>query len=125
MGQLYEMRNKAEILDTSNLKPHTPTHGSGNDGGGGMLEPRVARLESDVSYIRRDIEELKIDVKTVSQNMIIALERLEAIKDSLNKKPSIDAVDKKISDAKLAVLLGVPAIIAVGTGIYKIIQHYL
>ncbi|NEG58220.1 hypothetical protein GQQ20_09970 [Pantoea agglomerans] len=90
-----------------------------------MLEPRVARLESDVSYIRRDIDELKSDVKTVSQNMIIALERLEAIKESLNKKPSTDAVDKKISEAKLAVLLGVPAIIAVGTGIYKIIQHYL
>lgn len=125
VGQLYNMSDRSEVLDPSDLRPHTPTHGSGNGGGGDMLEPRVARLESDVSYIRKDIDELKSDVKTVSQNMILVLERLETIKESLNKKPSTDAVDKKISDAKLAVLLGVPAIIAVGTGIYKIIQHYL
>lgn len=100
-------------------------NGDGNGGGGDMLEPRIARLESDVSYIRRDIDELKGDVKSVSQSMIIVLERLETIKESMNKKPSTDTVDKKISEAKLAVLLGVPAIIAVGTGIYKIIQHYL
>jgi len=104
--------------------PHTPTYGSGNGGGGDMLEPRIARLESDVSYIRRDIDDLKSDVKSVSQNMITVLERLDTIKESLNKKPSTDAVDKKISEAKLAVLLGVPAIIAVGTGIYKAFQHF-
>ncbi|QGX91688.1 hypothetical protein EFZ10_08645 [Tatumella sp. TA1] len=89
-----------------------------------MLEPRVARLESDVSYIRRDIDELKSDFKLVNQNMIVALERLESIKESLTKKPSTDTVDKKISDAKLAILLGVPGIIALGTAIYKAVQHY-
>lgn len=124
MGVLINISTREPVEKETEL-PHTPNHGSGNGGGEDMLEPRVARLESDVSYIRRDIDELKSDVKTVSQNMIIALERLEAIKESLNKKPSTDAVDKKISEAKLAVLLGVPAIIAVGTGIYKIIQHYL
>jgi len=99
-------------------------HGGGNGGGGDMLEPRVARLESDVSYIRRDIDELKGDFKLVNQNMIIALERLESIKESLTKKPSTDTVDKKISDAKLAILLGVPGIIALGTAIYKAVQHF-
>lgn len=90
-----------------------------------MLEARVAKLESDVSYIRRDVDELRVDVKTISQNMTIAIERLDSIRTSIDKKPSTEAVDKKISDAKLAVLLGVPGIIAIGTGIYKIAQYYL
>lgn len=90
-----------------------------------MLEARVAKLEADVSYIRRDVDELRVDVKTISQNMAIAIERLDNIRISLDKKPSSDAVDKKITDAKLAILLGVPTIIAIGTGIYKIAQHYL
>ncbi|EAM5123253.1 hypothetical protein EI268_16685 [Salmonella enterica] len=90
-----------------------------------MLEARVAKLEADISYIRRDIDELKIDVKSISQNMTIALERLESIKTSLDKKPSTDTVDKKISDAKLAVLLGVPTLIGIMTGLYKLVQHFL
>ncbi|HBR6834661.1 TPA: hypothetical protein L9193_003360 [Klebsiella aerogenes] len=90
-----------------------------------MIEVRVAKLESDVGYIRRDIDELRADVKAITQNIAISLERLDTIRTSLDKKPSTDTVDKKISDAKLSVLLGVPAIIAIGTGIYKIAQHYL
>lgn len=69
LGQLYDMHNKAEILDTSNLKPHTPSHGSGNDGGGGMLEPRIAKLESDVSYIQRDISKLQKDVESIDSRL--------------------------------------------------------
>lgn len=103
--------------------PFPKRDGSG-DGGGNMLEARVAKLESDVAYIRRDVDELKTDVKSIDRNMIAVLERLESIKESLAKKPSSDAVDKKISEAKLAVLLGVPAIIAIGTGIYKAVMHF-
>ncbi|ENY2280707.1 hypothetical protein [Salmonella enterica] len=99
--------------------------GGKGGGGGNMLEARVAKLEADISYIRRDIDELKIDVKSISQNMTIALERLESIKTSLDKKPSTDTVDKKISDAKLAVLLGVPTLIGIMTGLYKLVQHFL
>ncbi len=86
---------------------------------------RVTKLESDVSYIRRDIDELKGDVKSIDRNMTIVLERLENIKDSLSKKPSEDSVDKKITNAKLAVLLGVPLIITLLTTFYKIAAHFL
>lgn len=101
------------------------SYDSGGGGGGYMLEARVAKLESDVSYIRRDVDELRVDVKTISQNMSIAIERLDNIRTALDKKPSTDTVDKKITDAKLSILLGVPTIIAIGTGIYKLVQHYL
>jgi hypothetical protein len=37
-------------------------NGGGNGTSGGM-EARIARLESDVEYIKRDISELKIDVR--------------------------------------------------------------
>lgn len=98
--------------------------GGGSSGGDRMLEARVAKLESDVSYIRRDVDELKADVKSIDRNMISVIERLDSIKESLAKKPSSDTVDKKISEAKLAILLGVPAIIAVGTGVYKAFVHF-
>ncbi|RRW66992.1 hypothetical protein EGJ48_20240 [Pantoea dispersa] len=103
--------------------PHNPSYGDGDGGGGSMLEARVAKLESDVSYIRRDVDELKADVKSIDRNMVTVLEKLESIKESLAKKPSTDTVDRKISEAKLAVLLGVPALIAIGTGAYKLVMH--
>ena len=89
-----------------------------------MLEARVVKPESDVSHIRRDVEELKADVKSIDRNMAAVLEKLDGIKQSLAKKPSTDAVEKRISEAKLAVLLGVPALIAIGTTVYKLIVHF-
>ena len=119
--------NGDPLIEKPTFKPHNSNHGDdgGNGGGGDMLEARVAKLEADVGYIRRDVDELRTDVKSISNNMIVALERLESIKENLSKKPSTDTVDKKITNAKLAVLLGVPGIIAIGTGISKLIQHYL
>ncbi|WP_231638436.1 MULTISPECIES: hypothetical protein [unclassified Pantoea] len=89
-----------------------------------MMEMRVVKLESDVKYIRRDVDELKDDVKSIDRNMAAVLEKLDGIKQSLAKKPSTDTVDKKISEAKLAVLLGVPVLIAIGTTVYKLVAHF-
>lgn len=125
MGEVFKFSDKSQSIDLQNSSPHNVEYGGGNGGGGNMLEARVAKLEADISYIRRDFDELRVDAKQISQNMTIALERLENIKTSLDKKPSTDTVEKKISDAKLAVLLGVPAIIAMMTGLYKLAVHYL
>ncbi|WP_258304464.1 hypothetical protein [Escherichia coli] len=98
---------------------------SGSSGSGSDNMPeKVAKLESDVTHIKRDVDELKTDVKAIDKNMITILARLDSIKESLTNKPSSDAVDRKISDAKLAVLLGVPAIIAAGTGLYKLSMYF-
>lgn len=88
------------------------------------MPEKVAKLESDVAHIKRDVDELKTDVKAIDKNMITILARLDSIKESLTNKPSSDAVDRKISGAKLAVLLGVPAIIAAGTGLYKLSMYF-
>lgn len=134
LGERLEAAAKSSSLHTGSMAQAAgvsglsmsmlQSSGSGNGGGSNMLEPKVAKIESDVACIRRDVDDLKTDVKSIDRNVIMVLERMEAIKESLSKKPSSDAVDKKISEAKLAVLLGVPAIIAIGTGIYKVVMHF-
>lgn len=123
--RLYSVNFDVENIEQNPQPNHNAFSEGGGGGGGNMLEARVAKLEADVSYIRRDVDELRVDVKTISQNMTIAIERLDYIRTALDKKPSTDTVDKKITDAKLSILLGVPTIIAIGTGIYKVVQHYL
>ncbi len=41
-------------------------NGSGpGDGGGGTMEPRVAKLEASVQHIESDIGEIKLDVREI------------------------------------------------------------
>ncbi|MBC4902801.1 hypothetical protein H8L26_26900, partial [Klebsiella pneumoniae] len=78
-------------LEYKNDRITLPLKDDSNGGSGGyMLEIKVAKLETDVGYIKRDIDELRADVKTISQNMAIAIERLDNIRTSLDKKPSTD-----------------------------------
>ncbi|MEA3233873.1 hypothetical protein OP492_04310 [Pseudomonas mosselii] len=42
---------------------------TGGGGGGSELEARVAKLESHVEYIRRDIADLKSDAKAISADV--------------------------------------------------------
>ncbi|HHG9988687.1 MULTISPECIES: hypothetical protein [Yersinia] len=42
-------------------------HG-GNDGGNSMLEVRVAKLESDVEYIKKSIDDVKLDVREIKRD---------------------------------------------------------
>lgn len=42
-------------------------HGGSNDGGG-TVEARIARLESDVAHIQRDISEMKVDIREVKRD---------------------------------------------------------
>lgn len=67
LGQLYDMHNRAEILDSSDLKHHTPAHGDGN-GGGGDMQARVAKLESDVEHIKNSLKEIKDDVREIKRD---------------------------------------------------------
>lgn len=100
--------------------------------GGDNMEKRLAVLEVEVSYIKNDVSELKKSataiestVNSIDKNMAVVLEKLTTIKAEIDKKPSNDAVEKKISDAKLAVLLGVPAIIGVGTALVKYASKFI
>ncbi|HGW3101527.1 hypothetical protein L2106_11110 [Citrobacter portucalensis] len=123
---------KQKRIVTSTAMDDTEIIQTATDDGGDNMEKRIAILEVEVSHIKQDVSEIKTAVSKIDttansldKNMAVVLEKLSAIKDSLDKKPSADAVDKKISEAKLAVLLGVPGIIAIGTGLYKAFKHYM
>jgi len=103
-----------------------------SENGGDDMEKRLAVLEVEVSYVKSDVSDLKKTTKSIEstvnsidKNMAVVLEKLGSIKAELDKKPSADAVEKKISEAKLAVLLGVPAIIGVGTAIIKLANKFI
>lgn len=72
------------VGETDRLRDKTETalglkSGGGNGTSGGM-EVRLARLESDVDYIKRDIGELKIDVRGIDRktdDVLIHLARLD------------------------------------------------
>jgi len=40
----------------------------GGDGGNGMLEVRVAKLESDVEHIRQDVKDIKGDIREIKRD---------------------------------------------------------
>lgn len=70
-------------------------HGNGG-GGGGMLEARVARLESDVEHIRRDMSDVKDSVKVLladTTDIKIRLEKMAGRQDLFESK--LEAMDKK------------------------------
>lgn len=119
---------EAGKLVTSTSSSDTPSRSSG---GGDNMETRLAVLEAEVSHIKNDVSDLKskvssieTTVNSVDKNIAVILEKLDGIKDSVSKKPSTDAVEKRISEAKLAIILSVPAIIAVGTAIYKAFMFF-
>lgn len=68
MVRAININTKQPIEDHESM-PHNPYYSDGDGGGGNMLEPRVAKLESDVSYIQRDIELLQKDVKSIDTRL--------------------------------------------------------
>lgn len=52
----------------------------GSDGGDGMLE-RVAKLESDVEYIKRDVADIKGDLKSVKTDVSAIKQDLAVLKE--------------------------------------------
>lgn len=63
------------MSDKSNISQFPRKHGSdagghnGNGGGGSELEARVAKLESHIEYMRRDIADLRADAKSIGSDV--------------------------------------------------------
>lgn len=52
-----------------NSRGSSDTGGNGTPPGGGDLEGRVSRLESDIEYIKRDVSDLRADARTLVSGM--------------------------------------------------------
>ncbi|EPM0074491.1 hemolysin XhlA family protein [Citrobacter freundii] len=60
--------NRSQPVANEEFSVHNLKHGNGN-GGGDDMQSRVARLESDVEYIKRDIAEIKSDIKSIDSRL--------------------------------------------------------
>lgn len=68
---------------------------SGPGGGGGMLEARVARLEVDVEYIKRDVAEIKTSLgKVVSDvgDIKVSLAEVKARQEAFSTQEQLQRV---------------------------------
>lgn len=81
------------------------------DNGGDDMERRIAVLESDVTRIKNDISELRVDQKTlvsgvsdIKTDIKLALQQLTEINDKLSNKASKDHVDVKVGEVKIWIL---------------------
>jgi len=54
--------------ESDRLKKGSDT-GNGNPPGGDNVEARVARLETHIEYIRRDLDEVMVDVKSIKSRL--------------------------------------------------------
>ncbi|CDG87258.1 hypothetical protein [Xenorhabdus bovienii] len=80
---------------------------TGNDGGGGGMESRVAKLESDVEHIKTTMNDMKSDLKavtsyvgTIKTDVALILQKMGDISSSIEKKANSDQVaeiDSKVS----------------------------
>lgn len=88
----------------SNLVPFSGRKGrlkfednSGNDGGDGSMEARVAKLESDVGHIMRDVSEIKQKLERVADDvndLKVSITSSSGRQDTIVTR--LDAVDKKV-----------------------------
>ncbi len=72
---------------------------------GRSMESRVAKLESDVGYIKSDIIDLKSDVKIlksdtndIKTNIAIMIHRIDGIVNSIAKLPTEDKINTKFAE---------------------------
>lgn len=60
----------------------------GDGGGGGGMEARIAKLESDVSHINGNVSELRADMKDVRDRLSGVGERMAAVEAEIRHLPS-------------------------------------
>ena len=91
------------------------------------MEQRLAILEAAVSRIEKQLSETSSTMNAVDKNTSVILERLGNLKDSLSQKPSTDAVEKRISEAKVTQIIWtiatVLSVVSIASGIVIKLLH--
>lgn len=93
--------------------------GGGNPPGGDPMEARVAKLESHVEYMRRDISDLRSDVKAMAADVV----SLKIASSSAGTK--LDHIDKHMVTKGQLSLYALLTLLPVIGGGWWIVQQYL
>lgn len=82
---------------------HYQSAGGGGTGGGGV-EPRVARLEADVSGIKTNVSDIRADVRNIINLAIGACVLVVGmiVSSYLLLDGSVDAVQKTVNEIRLS-----------------------
>ncbi|MNN36610.1 hypothetical protein D3C81_1505120 [compost metagenome] len=99
-----------------------PSH-TGGSGGGSELEARVAKLESHIEYIRRDIADLKGDAKTIATDVSALKVSAKSAEVTLGHLDS-----HMVTKGKLALwaLIGLATVVGSAIGVtWWLAQQYL
>ncbi|PHM60616.1 hypothetical protein Xsto_03815 [Xenorhabdus stockiae] len=81
---------------------HSPLK-NGNGGGGGDMEARVAKLESDVEHIKATMSDMKSDLKTITSDVGIVKTDVALILQKMDNISS--SVESKANTADVALVL--------------------
>lgn len=93
--------------------------GDGNPPGGDLMEARVAKLESHVEYMRRDISDLRSDVKAMAADVV----SLKIASSSAGTK--LEHIDKHmVTKGQLSLYALITLLPIIGGG-WWIVQQYL
>lgn len=104
--------NNRPNLEHHSKNPHYTEGGDGgDDGGGGMFEARVAKLEADVENIKINLAEARTDIRELTKNsasmrtdVSTILQKLVDIDDKISNKAGKDFVETKVGDLKVWML---------------------
>lgn len=118
MSNVAQLR-PVDLKLMSDQKTDVATSYSGGSGGGGDMESRVARLESDVSHIQRDTTEIKADLR-VSMSDISEIKKDVAL---IAQKIDTHFDAQRKSSARIQWMVGViiaaAALVPAYLGMYK------
>ncbi|WP_141057460.1 hypothetical protein [Stenotrophomonas rhizophila] len=109
------MNNVRQLYEGHAFRQTAPLEngsGGGNDGG---MEARLAKLESDVDYIKRDVGEMRQALVKAADEASAARAHLATIKERLDHMPT-----------KLNMWAAVATIVLpVGAALWWVVQQYL
>ena len=81
------------VLESPSEDCNTPSNRySGGNGGGDDMQVRVAKLESDIEYIKRDIAEVKSDIKSIDSRLSTIETGITSAKTTIKASATIVSV---------------------------------
>jgi septal ring factor EnvC (AmiA/AmiB activator) len=84
-------------MKSSALRSHDPCHieASGDSIMSDQIETRLARIESDVEYIKKDTTELRVELRRTNDRIDVTNQKIDDLRDSLTVK--IEAVRSELT----------------------------